>query len=117
MELKQEGIPNPCRKPTSLTGKPQQVENRHAGFLSQWYVPFGMTMGIAEGRKSASSRPKPAHGNAVQVRGKRNDFGAGVQHDTAYPMFTGSGCQRLQTTHIVAAQGCGGLDLNPDNST
>ena len=52
----------------------------------------------------------------MQVGGKRNDFGAGVKHDTAQPVFADSGCQCLQTAHIIAAQGCCGLDFYSNDS-
>ena len=45
----------------------------------------------------------------MQIAGKGNDFRTGVKHHTADPVFAGSGCQPLETTNIVSAQGCGGF--------
>jgi len=47
----------------------------------------------------------------MQVGRKWNDFRAGVKYHASHPLFTGGGCQRLQTTHIVAAQSCSSFDL------
>ena len=52
----------------------------------------------------------------MQVCGKRNDVRASVKYHTAHPVFADSGCQCLQTAHLLAAQRCGGLDLDSNDS-
>jgi hypothetical protein len=40
----------------------------------------------------------------------------GVKHDTAHLIFADSGCQCLQSAHLIAAQRCSGLDFYSNDS-
>ena len=61
-------------------------------------------------------RPKERQWQAVQVGGKRNDFGSGVKHHSANPTFARRIGHRLQTPDIASAQGAAGFYFHPHQS-